>query len=138
MTKPDAKGRPSAGRILGHPFLRHNSPKARSNRELTLELASARRRVLELEQQLMQQQQQQAAAQQQQEPQPGSSRALTATQSASEVAPSSSAVPVVSRPAPTEPKSESTPRSSKRLAVGRGAKRSKSCFQIAASSHKKE
>ncbi len=137
MTKPDAKGRPSAGRILGHPFLRHNSPQARSNRELTLELASARRRVLELEQQLMLQQQQ-AAAQQQQEPQPGSSRALTATQSASEVAPSSSAVPVVSRPAPTEPKSESTPRSSKRLAVGRGTKRSKSCFQIAASSHKKE
>ena len=69
MTHPEALCRPSAGRILSHPFLRHSSPRVSaaacvggasaaaaagpsSNRELMRELAAARQRLRELERQL--------------------------------------------------------------------------------------
>ena len=53
MTSPDMMSRPSASRILAHPFLRNLSQKSRSNMDLQKELREAKKRLKELEEQLL-------------------------------------------------------------------------------------
>lgn len=52
MISPDVMSRPSARRILSHPFVRKLSKKKRSNYEMQKELKAARQRLKELESQL--------------------------------------------------------------------------------------
>ena len=105
MTHPEALARPSAGRILSHPFLRANSPRGRTNRELAKELASAKQRLKQLEMQLALQK-------------------FNATSAAT--------VTTTATAAAACPESKSESGLAPVLKVGRGARKSASCYQLPA------
>ncbi len=52
MVSPDVLSRPSANRILAHPFIRNLRNRSSSNTQLFKQLRDAKRKVRELEKQL--------------------------------------------------------------------------------------
>ena len=139
MAHPDPMSRPSAGRVLSHPFLRSSSPKAAggggsafANRELAKELAAAKQRLHELEMQLALQKfknkdngEGEGGDKQQAEGNPEPSTSAPAASAARREPASEPAVPRL--PGSAKASSSSTGR---KILVGRGARKSLSSLSV--------